>query len=79
MEGEEGEEGLQCYCSSQEIRQRDVKQRQRLTSFPSASSLLAFTLMDLFPQSRMFQVVLSGRVGRGACGGVANSAAAQHS
>lgn len=60
---------MQCYCSSQEIRQRDVKQRQRLTSFPSASSLLAFTLMDLFPQSRMFQVVLCRRVGRGAGGG----------
>lgn len=42
-----------------------MKQRQRLTSFPSASSLLAFTLMDLFPQSRMFQVVLSGQLGRG--------------
>lgn len=58
--GEMGEEGLQCYCSSQEIRQPDVKQRQQLTSSSSASSLLALRLMDLFRQSWMFQVVLSG-------------------
>lgn len=61
--GRLGEESLQCYCSSQEIRQPDVKQRQQLTSSPSASGLLAFSLMDSFPQSRMFQLVLSGRRG----------------
>lgn len=57
------EEGrLQCYCSRQEIRQRDVKQRQRLTSSPSASSLLAFRLMDFFSSAP------GGRGGRGGGG-----------